>query len=273
MENNPSCSSRSISHKHHSLLWKSIAIQAFQEVLEIHCDQICPCQPSSLEMNLSRVLCSQQGTGVKPSGTEAALAALHPWSSVSTPAGVLTVRGLWTSLLVGTSGGLRGLFPFFLLFFSFLEDPLLSSLGSVCVTKTSPDCPSLSLLSLSLLSLTGLWGLWGCSFLLFSESSLLSYQFLVYTLYLVLVFFLLNYSWFTMLCLCHRYSRMIHVCICRYVFFRLFPPLGYCKTLNIASRAIQLRPWCLSVLCTVVCICSSQTPVYPPFATPSFPLW
>lgn len=115
MENNPSCSSRSISHKHHSLLWKSIAIQAFQEVLEIHCDQICPCQPSSLEMNLSRVLCSQQGTGVKPSGTEAALAAvlaLHPWSLVSIPAGVLTVRGLWTSLLVGTNAGSERLISF-----------------------------------------------------------------------------------------------------------------------------------------------------------------
>lgn len=88
MENHRRSSLWTICPRHHSGLWKSMATQAFQEVLEIHCDHICPCQPGSLKMNISQVLHSRKGMGVNPSVTEAVLGTGrpgHPWSSGSTP--------------------------------------------------------------------------------------------------------------------------------------------------------------------------------------------
>ena len=57
------------------------------------------------------------------------------------------------------------------------------------------------------------------------------------------------------------YSKVIQLYMYIYLlFFRFFPHIGYYRTLNLSSLCYTVGPSWLSILCIVVCICSSQPP-------------
>ena len=69
--------------------------------------------------------------------------------------------------------------------------------------------------------------------------------------------------YFIMLCSFQVYSQVIQLHIHIYLFFRVFPFIGYYKILSIGPCVIQLRPCWLYILYIVVCPCNPKSLIYP----------